>query len=143
MMKCPKTDGLNQILENINIGLDNDRRGQVTQGSINKWNLKLNDLNKETEYQDNKYQREIIYVKRQLIVFIFTTLIFSIFGGFLVVTINYTNIGIYYYLGLSFFSFLMYQMLPRLYIYLSKSLLFYTCIVIFCYTIYTSGSESL
>jgi magnesium-transporting ATPase (P-type) len=27
MMKCPKTDGLEQILENINIELDNDRRG--------------------------------------------------------------------------------------------------------------------
>ena len=27
MMKCPKTDGLDQILENINIELDNNRRG--------------------------------------------------------------------------------------------------------------------
>lgn len=63
-MKCPKTDGLEQILENINIELDNDRRGQMAQGSINKWTLKINDLNKETEYQDNKNQREIIYVKR-------------------------------------------------------------------------------
>ena len=27
MMKCPKTDGLEQIMENINIELDNDRRG--------------------------------------------------------------------------------------------------------------------
>jgi len=37
----------------------------------------------------------------------------------------------------------MYQLLPRLYLYLSKTLLCYTVIVIFCYTIYTSGSESL
>jgi len=29
MMKIPKTDGLEQILESINIELDNDRRGQV------------------------------------------------------------------------------------------------------------------
>lgn len=56
---------------------------------------------------------------------------------------NYTNIGIYYYLGLSLFSMVMYQMLPRLYNYLSRTLLFYTVVVIFCYTIYTSGSESL
>lgn len=143
MMKCPKTDGLEQILENINIELDNDRRGQMAQGSINKFNLKINDLNKETEYQDNKNQREIIYVKRQLILFILTTLIFTIFGGVLLMVQNYTNIGIYYYLGLSGFSFLMYQLLPRLYNYLSRTLLFYTIVVIFCYTIYTSGSESL
>jgi hypothetical protein len=50
MMKIPKTDGLEQILENINTELDNDRRGQVASGTINKLNLQLNDLNKETEY---------------------------------------------------------------------------------------------
>jgi hypothetical protein len=50
MMKIPKTDGLEQILENINTELDNDRRGQVATGTINKWNLQLNDMNKETEY---------------------------------------------------------------------------------------------
>jgi len=33
-------------------------------GAINRWTLQLNDLNKETEYQDNKNAREIIYVKR-------------------------------------------------------------------------------
>lgn len=142
-MKCPKTDGLEQILENINVELDNDRRGQVSQGYINKWNLRLNDMNKETEYQDNKNSREIIYVKRQLIVFIITTLIFSLFGGFLYIFIEYTNIGIFYYLGLSVFSYVMYMLLPRLYAYLSKTLLFYTIVVIFCYTIYTSGNESL
>jgi hypothetical protein len=100
-------------------------------------------MNKETEYQDNKNQREIIYVKRQLIVFIVTTLIFSLFGLTLFLLIDFTNIGIFYYLGLSFFSFVMYQLLPRLYLYLSRTLLFYTVIVIFCYTIYTSGNESL
>lgn len=82
-------------------------------------------------------------MKRQLILFIVTTMIFSIFGGVLLIFQNYTNIGIYYYLGLSFFSFVMYQLLPRLYNYLSRTLLFYTIVVIFCYTIYTSGSESL
>ena len=100
-------------------------------------------MNKETEYQDKKNQREIIYVKRQLIVFISTTLIFSIFGLTLYMLIDFTNIGIYYYFGLSVFSFIMYLLLPRLYIQLSKTLLIYTIVVIFCYTIYTSGSESL
>lgn len=142
-MKIPKTDGLEQILENINTELDNDRRGQVSTGTINKLSLVLNDMNKETEYQDNKNQREIIYVKRQLIAFIATTMIFSLFGLTLYITIDFTNIGIYYYLGLSIFSFIMYLLLPRLYAYLSRTLLFYTIIVIFCYTIYTSGSESL
>ena len=143
MMKIPKTDGLEQILENINTELDNDRRGQVSTGTINKLSLVLNDMNKETEYQDNKNQREIIYVKRQLIAFIATTMIFSLFGLTLYITIDFTNIGIYYYLGLSIFSFIMYLLLPRLYAYLSRTLLCYTVIVIFCYTIYTSGSESL
>jgi hypothetical protein len=108
MMKIPKTDGLEQILENINTELDNDRRGQVASGTINKWNLQLNDLNKETEYQDNKNQREIIYVRRQLLVFIVTTLIFSLFGLTLFLLIDFTNVGIFYYLGLSAFSFVMY-----------------------------------
>jgi len=76
-------------------------------------------------------------------VFILTTLIFSIFGFLLFFFNDYTNIGIYYYLGLSFFSFVMYTTIPRLYAYLSRALLFYTLVVIFCYTIYTSGSESL
>lgn len=70
-------------------------------------------------------------------------MIFSLFGLTLYITIDFTNIGIYYYLGLSIFSFIMYLLLPRLYAYLSRTLLCYTVIVIFCYTIYTSGSESL
>ena len=67
MMKCPKTDGLEAILDKINTELDNDRRGSeamTMSGAINKYTLQLNDLNKETEYQDNKNSREIIYVKR-------------------------------------------------------------------------------
>lgn len=33
-------------------------------GSIGRWTLELSDLNKETEYQDNKNTREIVYVQR-------------------------------------------------------------------------------
>jgi len=53
MMKCPKTDGLESILDKINIELDNDMRGSqqvAMSGAINRWTLRLNDLNKETEY---------------------------------------------------------------------------------------------
>lgn len=53
MMKCPKTDGLENILDKINVELDADMRGsqQVAMtGAINRWTLQLNDLNKETEY---------------------------------------------------------------------------------------------
>jgi len=42
MMKCPKTDGLENILDKINIELDNDMRGtqQVAiSGAINRWTL--------------------------------------------------------------------------------------------------------
>jgi len=146
MMKCPKTDGLENILDKINIELDNDMRGSqqvAMSGAINRWTLQLNDLNKETEYQDNKNGREIIYVKRQMVVFIITTLLFGIFGLILSLTLNYTNIGIYYYSALSFFSVIVYYILPRITTYLSNVLLFYTVIIIFCYTIYTSESESL
>lgn len=103
----------------------------------------MNDLNKETEYQDKKNVREIIYVKRQMIVFIITTLLYGIFGLILSMTANYTNIGIFYYVALSIFSIIVYQILPRVTNYLSNVLLFYTVVVIFCYTIYTSESESL
>ena len=146
MMKCPKTDGLESILDKINVELDNDIRGAqqvTTTGHINRWTLQLNDLNKETEYQDNKNGREIIYVKRQMIVFILTTLIFGVFGLILSLSIGYTNIGIYYYCALSLFSIIIYYILPRITTYLSNVLLFYTVIIIFCYTIYTSESESL
>ena len=146
MMKCPKTDGLENILDKINIELDNDMRGSqqiAMSGAINKWTLQLNDLNKETEYQDNKNMREIIYVKRQMVVFIITTLLFGLFGLILSLTLNYTNIGIYYYSALSFFSMIVYCILPRITTYLSNVLLFYTVVIIFCYTIYTSESESL
>ena len=112
-------------------------------GAINRWTLQLNDLNKEAEYQDNKNGREIIYVKRQMIVFILTTLMFGVFGLILSLSIQYTNIGIYYYVALSVFSLVVYYVLPRITTYLSNVLLFYTVIIIFCYTIYTSESESL
>jgi len=56
-------------------------------GAINRWTLQLNDLNKETEYQDNKNAREIIYVKRQMLVFIATTLLFGILGLILSLTL--------------------------------------------------------
>jgi hypothetical protein len=112
-------------------------------GAINKYTLQLNDLNKETEYQDNKNNREIIYVKRQMLVFIFTTFLFGLFGLSLSLTVNYTNIGIYYYVALNLFSIIVYYILPRVTTYLSNVILFYTVIVIFCYTIYTSESESL
>jgi hypothetical protein len=133
-------------MDRINTELDFDMRGskQVNMnGAINSYTLQLNDLNKETEYQDNKNNREIIYVKRQMLVFILTTLMFGLFGLSLSLTINYTNIGIYYYVALSIFSIVVYWILPKITTYLSNVILFYTVIVIFCYTIYTSESESL
>jgi hypothetical protein len=105
--------------------------------------LNLNDMNQETEYQENKNLREIVYVRRQMLVFIVTTLIFSFMGLILVLTIDFTNIGIYYYLGLSFFTLVIYNLLPKLTMYISNFLLFYTIVVIFCYTIYTSYDSSL
>ena len=78
-----------------------------------------------------------------MIIFIATTMIFGIFGLTLSLTISYTNIGIYYYVALSLFSIVVICALNQVLNYLSNILLFYTAIIIFCYTIYTSGSESL
>jgi len=78
-----------------------------------------------------------------MIVFIITTLLFGLFGVSLSLTLDYTNIGIYYYISLSVFSIIVYYILPRVTTYLSNILLFYTVIIIFCYTIYTAESESL
>jgi hypothetical protein len=52
MMKCPKTDILENILDKINIEMDIDMRGNkvAMSGAINRLTLQLNDLNKETEY---------------------------------------------------------------------------------------------
>lgn len=49
-----------------------------------------------------------------MIVFILTTLIFTIFGFILSMTLEYTNIGIYYYVSLSLFSIGVYVCLPRI-----------------------------
>ena len=65
MMKCPKSDFLENILDKINIELDNDMRGgqqSSMNGMINRYTLELNDLNKETEYQEVKNGRETAYV---------------------------------------------------------------------------------
>ena len=53
MMKIPRNDGLEQILDKINTELENNMRGNqqvAMSGTINKITLQLNDLNKETEY---------------------------------------------------------------------------------------------
>jgi hypothetical protein len=55
MIKCNKSQELEQIIEKINSELDYNRRGQVAlTGTINKFTLQFNDLNKEAEYQENK-----------------------------------------------------------------------------------------
>jgi hypothetical protein len=58
-------------------------------------------------------------------------------------TYDFTNVGIYYYIILSFFSMVMLLIIPYVKLYTSKLLLAYTIVVIGCYTVYTSGSESL
>jgi hypothetical protein len=78
-----------------------------------------------------------------MIVFILTTIVFSIFGLILTLSIEFTNVGIYYYMGLSILTIVIYYVLPNVTFYVSNILLFYTVVVIFCYTIYTSNDMSL
>ena len=144
MIKCNKTQELDVIIDKINTQLDYNRRGQLAlTGAINKMTLSFNDLNKEAEYQENKNQREITYIKKQLVAFITTTLLFTMLGGLLYMTFDFTNVGIYYYIILSIFSGIMLFLIPHVKQHLSRLLLAYTIVVIGCYTVYTSGSESL
>ena len=56
---------------------------------------------------------------------------------------DFANVGVYYYIILSMFSAVMLFIIPHVKQYISKLLLAYTIVVIGCYTVYTSGSESL
>ena len=109
-------------------------------GVINRYTLELNDLNKETEYQEVKNGREFIYVQRAIIVFIYTSVLFAILGIAITLIKGQTNIGIYYYVALFVLSIIIYYALPSISTYLSNTILIYTTIVIFCYTIYSSQS---
>ena len=94
--------------------LDYNRRGQLAlTGAINKLTLQFNDLNKEAEYQENKNQREITYIKKQLLTFIVTTLSFSLLGGILFWMFDFANVGVYYYIILSMFSAVMLFIIPH------------------------------
>lgn len=108
MMKVPKTDGLDQILESINSELDSSRKDQITHGSINKWNLKINDLNKEAEYQDCKHKMENVWIKRLLFVLILIGLLETSIRFILWLTIELNDLGILFYLGLFIVSLILY-----------------------------------
>lgn len=71
------------------------------------------------------------------------TSIFSLFGLILYLTINFTIVGIYYYLGLCIFTIIIYYIFPNLTNYMSSSLMIYTLILIFYYSIYTTNDSSL
>jgi hypothetical protein len=52
-MKCPKSDGLEQIIDKINSALGEnmkDTNQASVSGAINRLTLQLIDLNKEAEY---------------------------------------------------------------------------------------------
>lgn len=142
MIKCTKDQGLEQILEKINSELDYSRRGQMSlTGTINRLTLRFNDLNKEAEYQINKNAREITYVRKQLIIFVGTTLSFSLLGMIFYIFIpDFSNVGVIYYIILSFFTILKIFILPYLKVYISRLLFMYTVVIICCYTVYTSQS---
>ena len=55
MLKVHRSDSIDKILERINVsgGQSTEGRNNFTNRSlINKWNLKLNDINKEIEYNE-------------------------------------------------------------------------------------------
>jgi len=100
-------------------------------------------MNQETEYQENKNSREIIYVRRQMLVFILMTAIFSIFGLILYLTVNFTIVGIYYYVGLCVFTIVVFYLISNLTNFMSNFIMVYTLVIIFCYLIYTTNDNSL
>ena len=145
-MKVPKTDTLEQILDKINTELDLDRRGSqqiAMSGAINRFTLQLNDMNKETEFQNNKNQREIVYIQRLLIVFVFKTFCYFLLGVSIALTKDNVNIGIYYYLFLAIFSAIILVIMNKVLNYLSNLVLIYTLISVSLYSIYTTSGEVL
>ena len=145
MMKCPKTDGLENLLDKINLVLDHDMRGAsaTASGNINSWTLQLNDLNKETEYQDNKYNRELPFILRLLGLYSATTLTFSILGVIRYYLEDYKSTSLMILCGLTIFSVIIYLILPTVVSYLGNVMLVYIMIIIFTNIIMSINSNPL
>ena len=73
-----------------------------------------------------------------MLIFIATTLMFALFGSFLWFFIEFSNVGIIYYIILSALTMLILLMIPYMKQHISKLLFMYTIIIIGCYTVYTS-----
>ena len=82
-MKVPKSESLENTLANINSYLDQSVRGSqffsINSGDINMLNLKINDINKEQEYQERKNFNTSKYYKHTIFVHMVTTFAFFIF----------------------------------------------------------------
>mmetsp|Transcript_1511 Transcript_1511/g.2043 ORF Transcript_1511/g.2043 Transcript_1511/m.2043 type:complete len:113 (-) Transcript_1511:2417-2755(-) len=108
MMSCPKTDELEKALERVNMmALDSDTRGSsqaMLNGAINKYTLKLNDLNMEAEYLKNLNQREIVAVKKHLKALIYTTVALGLYTGLR----DEFSFGALYYLYFGAFNLVLY-----------------------------------
>lgn len=112
-------------------------------GAINKWTLIFNDLNKETEYQEVKTGRELKYVKQLLIVFTVVCLVYTVCGVVGWLTDGIVNPGTFYYLGNGIMTVLLLVLLPKVSNYISNVTLVFSIIVIVCFTVYTTHSETL
>lgn len=70
MLKLHRSDSMDNILEKINLENEDGKGSKYTSaGMINKLTLKLNDINKEFEYQESKLNRKNDPVSNYLWVF--------------------------------------------------------------------------
>mmetsp|Transcript_1508 Transcript_1508/g.2012 ORF Transcript_1508/g.2012 Transcript_1508/m.2012 type:complete len:119 (-) Transcript_1508:2730-3086(-) len=113
MMNCPKTEEIEKSLDKINmVALDSDIRGSsqaVLNGAINKYTLRINDLNLEAQYSQNLSEREITVIVKHLKVFCISTLVIALYNGF---RYSFGN-GVQYYLALSVFNFFLVFIIPH------------------------------
>lgn len=82
-------------------------------GSINRLNLKINDLNKEAEYQDCKHKIENVWIKRLLLWLTMMGLIETGIGVILWLTVGLDNLNFLFNVGLAVVTFILFKAMPK------------------------------
>lgn len=146
MTKCPKTETLENILANVNSQMDKNLQGTqlfAISGSINSLTLKINDINKETEYQERKNMRATSFFRRMISAMTVASLLFAIFGFVLTYFGVINQFAIYVNLIVALLSIVVSLTLPKNPQYLQNLILCYSLAIMVVYVIYTSQVNTL
>ena len=137
MMNCPKNEVLEQIMDKINLVMDHNIRGTQSSvalsGAINKWTLKLNDLNKEAEFQSSQNTREIGPIKVHFLAFSVTTFaiaILGIIGEGMYEELEILSASTNFYFGLAFLNVVCFYAMGPFVQYLNNFTVVYSIILV-------------